>query len=159
GSSLLDFVGSPFLASLVVRLALGSGLVATFAFLLGDNRLDEIDERSPALWAPVALCLAAIGAEAFATHAAASTAWAPFSTLADAGHLVGVAFWVGGLIVLVRLRAWFLQEENVPFSHQAMRRFSRLATYAVGLVLVAGTALAVFLVGSFDALLGTAYGW
>ena len=159
GSSLIDFVGSPYIASLFIRLLLGFGLLAAFAHLLGADRVDSLGERSPALWAPVALCVAAIAAEAFATHAAASTAWAPLSTLADAGHLTGVTAWVGGLLVLVRLRAWFFREDNVPFSRQAITRFSQLAFYAVGAVLIGGVSLAVFLVGSIDALVGTVYGW
>jgi uncharacterized membrane protein len=92
------------------------------------------------------------------THAAAA-AWGLAGPVADAVHLIGVTVWVGGLLALVRIRPWLREGELAPVAGEVFAGFSDLAGYAVALVLGAGVVLSLILVGSWDGLFGTVYGW
>jgi copper transport protein len=81
------------------------------------------------------------------------------AVLSDAGHLVGVGLWVGGLAGIVAVRSLFRESEAAPLARIVLGRFSRLAAYAVGMILGGGVILALLLVGSWETLLGTPYGW
>jgi copper transport protein len=82
----------------------------------------------------------------------------PVDWLADLAHLVAMSSWFGGLALLavcVLPRATNLPADEVG---TALRRFSLLATGAVGTLVVTGTYIAWRRVGSLDALVGTPYG-
>ncbi len=68
-------------------------------------------------------------------------------------HLAGLAFWLGSLWPLLRCT-----EAPPDQAAAAMERFSRQATWAVPLLLAAGLALVVWLVGRPEALVDTLYG-
>ncbi|MGI0150291.1 MAG: copper resistance D family protein, partial [Thermoplasmata archaeon] len=112
----------------------------------------------------IGLAVSAILAGSVATHAAAAPfSAAPFSAalgiVADAAHLAGVGLWVGGLAGIVAVRGILREPEAAPLARIVLGRFSRLAAYAVGLVLAGGLVLALLLVGSWNALFQTTYGW
>ncbi|MFC3226559.1 CopD family protein [Marinibaculum pumilum] len=69
-------------------------------------------------------------------------------------HLAAAAFWIGALWPLFRL-AGSLPPRNAA---AVMQRFGQVATMAVGLLLMAGLAMAIELVGSVQALFATGYG-
>ncbi|HEX5503336.1 MAG TPA: copper resistance protein CopC, partial [Thermomicrobiales bacterium] len=117
---------------------------------------------------PAALALgagAALGAGYLLTisltsHAAASPFWVPFTVALDWFHLLATAVWVGGLAGLVA---------TVPLLRDVQRgvrelllglvsRFSNVALISVGVLAVTGLYSAWLHVGSFGALLPTAYG-
>jgi copper transport protein len=82
----------------------------------------------------------------------------PLDAIADLAHLVAMSSWFGGLALLA---ICLLPRGNgLPPSEVtgAVRRFSLLATVAVGTLVVTGVYVAWRRVGSFDALLGTPYG-
>ena len=67
-------------------------------------------------------------------------------------HLLAAAFWVGALAPLRRA-------VGGRGGAALLHRFGIVATWAVGVLVVAGSGLAWLLSGSIAALLGTAYGW
>src|SRR5438093_543691 len=78
---------------------------------------------------------------------------------ADAAHFGGIGLWFGGLAGIVSIRRFFREPEAAPLARIVLGRFSRMAAYAVGLVLAGGIVLAVLLVGTLDALVTSPYGW
>ena len=57
------------------------------------------------------------------------------------------------------IRSFFRDPEAAPLARIVLGRFSRMAAYAVALVLGGGIVLSLLLVGTWDGLLDTAYGW
>ncbi|MFI1393374.1 copper resistance CopC/CopD family protein [Streptomyces sp. NPDC020681] len=74
---------------------------------------------------------------------------------ADMVHLLGVSLWLGGLTLLL---LGVLPRRHPTELSAAVSGYSTLAGLSVAAIAVAGTVLAWQVVGSFDALLGTAYG-
>jgi copper transport protein len=92
-----------------------------------------------------------------AGHAAGSGSLGPLNLLAQWVHLLAVGVWVGGFLWLVlgiRASADGQEREQVD----AVQRFSRMATVAVGLVVVTGLARALVEVGSWHGLFDTSFG-
>lgn len=111
-------------------------------------------------WASFALNLALLLTVTLTSHAATDTR--PFfPILADWLHLVGTAFWLGGLVYLFTgLR--HLQRSEAP-AHERLpalltSRFSVHAFFFVGLIGLTGLYSAYLRVGSVSALLGNLYG-
>jgi copper transport protein len=93
----------------------------------------------------------ALASFAFAGHVVtAGPAWLTVPVIL--AHTSAVAFWVGSLLPL---RA-ALKQDNAA---AVVRRFSAVAVAAVAILIVAGIAIAALQVGSFSALVTTAYGW
>lgn len=67
-------------------------------------------------------------------------------------HVICAAFWVGSLVPLHRAA-------SEPAGGEVLHRFGYLASYSVGLLLVAGLGFAIFVSGSVTELVTTAYGW
>jgi putative copper export protein/mono/diheme cytochrome c family protein len=74
---------------------------------------------------------------------------------ADAGHLLAAGGWIGALPPLVHCFAH--ASSNTTVLHLA-RRFSMLGIVCVAALIASGLVNTLFLVGSFAALFGTAYG-
>jgi copper transport protein len=70
-------------------------------------------------------------------------------------HLAGAGLWVGGLVALL---VWLRQRAADQTAADVVRRFSRLATVAIGVVVVTGVLRAVSEVGTVDGLLSTDFG-
>jgi len=159
-STFSDVVGSPFLASAAARLAFGVGLV-----ILLSSALVRSPDRKALAWSPFrlrtagAFAAAAIVAGSLGTHSAAAEAWWPLGPLANSAHLLGVSLWVGGLLAVLRVRRWLRANGSQAYAANVLTRFSRLAFYSVGLILVAGILLSAILVGSVEGLVATPYGW
>jgi copper transport protein len=151
-------VGSPFLAATAARLALGLALTVTLWIASRRSAVALSGVRPVELLVAAALGFGAIIAGTAGTHSAAAS-WGLAGPIADAVHLVGVAIWVGGLLALLRLRPWLREPELAPVAGEVFVGFSTLAGYAVALLLGAGVVLSLILVGSWDGLFGTAYGW
>jgi putative copper resistance protein D len=76
-------------------------------------------------------------------------------------HLLAAALWLGGLVPL----AWFLRRARHPscagwisLARDVLPRFSHIGYAAVALLAATGAINTLLLVGSFEALVGTAYG-
>jgi copper transport protein len=69
-------------------------------------------------------------------------------------HAIGLAWWVGALVPLMAL-ALSPAQPLLP----VLQRFSKIAVPVVGVVALTGLLLAVIQLESFEALIGTRYGW
>lgn len=76
---------------------------------------------------------------------------------ADAVHVAAAALWLGGLVGLHRLLS--RREEHPGPAASTVARFSTVATWSVGALVVAGSTLAWAEVRAFWALTATPYGW
>jgi putative copper resistance protein D len=70
-------------------------------------------------------------------------------------HQLGAAAWIGGIPYLIAALA---RAEGASLAITVAARFSSLAMGAVGLLIVAGLAMAYAYLGSFQAIYGTSYG-
>lgn len=87
-------------------------------------------------------------------HAGASGAWA---VVADTGHVVAASVWVGGLAAVV-LGLALAGDRRRALARGVFPRFSTLALWSVGVLLVAGTIGGLVHVDRFGALWDTTYG-
>ena len=84
-----------------------------------------------------------------------ATTLTPLTVLADAAHLAAMAVWLGGLVMLT---AFLLPRGNRRELSAILPVWSRRATWAVVVLGLAGVVQAVVEIGSFGALVDTAYG-
>jgi copper resistance protein D len=79
--------------------------------------------------------------------------------LASIAHRLALAVWAGGLPALIMLiGAGPVPDDTRRLAAVVLRRFSRLATLAMGVLLVTGVLLTWYLVGNFPGMIGTEYG-
>jgi len=94
------------------------------------------------------------------SHAAAEEGFFPF--LADWLHVVAASVWVGGLLgfplVLVKPMRAMSAKERAKLLLRAVRRFSKMATLTVMVLILTGAYAVLLHVPSVDGLLSTAYG-
>ena len=96
--------------------------------------------------------VATMGVHAYAGHAGAASSGRWVKVGVQWAHIVGVGVWIGGL-------AWFLAGLLAGGERgEAIRRFSRLAGYALAVVALTGLLRAVDEVGSLGAVIGSGFG-
>jgi len=106
----------------------------------------------------VVASLAALGAllpVALTGHSVAM-AHADLNVVVDGFHLVAASVWLGGLVGMVVVLRGTSSRSDVAFS--VVRRFSTIAASVLATLVLAGSVLAWQLVGSWQALVGSAYG-
>ncbi len=152
-------VGTQFGRVWTIRLLL---LLLLGAFVLFRQREGEERDWVALRFEALLLGSASLVALAWAGHAAgteSSTRLVHVS--ADAVHLLVAGLWLGGLLPL-GLVLGMTRRAGDPASLAAglaaARRFSRLALFAVGVVVASGAINAWFLVGDLPRLVGTRYG-
>ncbi len=158
-ASLGDVWASSFLLALLTETGLGA-LAAAILYLDRDTtgKPTGFSLNNP-FSAPAVLGLFIVVAGSFDTHGAASTTLPLAGLLGEGFHLLAVATWVGGLVAVVLVRRYIVNEAAPTLGGGALSRFSRFAGYSAGLILATGILLGVLLIGSWSALLGTGYGW
>ena len=160
-----SIVGSTYKLSIVLSLAVGAALFVVLSSAFAQSRKQSPESVRRHLLIGVGLGFAAIGIGVAGTHAAARDfvliefTLTGVGVVADAVHLIGVALWVGGLVTIFGVRSFLREPASVPLARIVIGRFSRMAAYCVGLVLLGGLLLAILLVGSVDALFRFGYGW
>lgn len=145
------YLETDFARASLARAILGVALAATAARL-------AIRPGSPTTWtALVVLAFAFVVSAATVSHAAARVADRLWLLPLDAAHQFAVGVWVGGLahLTLYAVRA---RREPDTSDGVVMHRFSTLALFSVGVLVVTGIALTVAYVGEPGAMVGTAYG-
>ncbi|QFZ24201.1 copper-binding protein [Saccharothrix syringae] len=156
-----DTSGTRMGVALLARLLL-LGLVG-FGLLRHLRRADESDvdpaaDTAVARRRRVAVVLAVAGLLALtwstASHSAAG-GLVGLALAADAAHLTAMAVWLGGLVAVAAVA---VRPDDVPALRVVVPRFSRAAPVAVAVVVVTGVFQSWRLVGTPDALVGTAYG-
>ncbi|MFN2587512.1 MAG: copper resistance D family protein [Actinomycetota bacterium] len=146
----------PLVAGLLVLL---TGKVREWA--LARPGVDE-SVAAPAWWgAWAALSVALVATSSFSGHAAVATPRA-LSLSSDVVHLVAGATWFAGIVLLsVALPdAWVGEDERARLQilAPAVRRFSRVAVVAIGIVLVTGVIGSFMHVARPGDLVDSAYG-
>jgi copper transport protein len=121
-----------------IAMELGFAFVAALVFLAW------LTERRWLLWAAFAIALALGSGLSLSGHSSATTA----QSVADWLHLTAATLWIGGLVQLALVRRDAL----------AFRRFSRLATGCVAVLVAAGTYLSVERLPALHDLWSTSYG-
>ncbi len=136
-------------------------LLVLAAFLLARPR-----EASTADWAALRgqawlLAAVALGAHAWAGHAAAVEPGALLAALTDALHLLAAGVWLGALVplgLLLRASARESGADSRPEAVVAVRRFSVVALLAMLALVATGLVNAWLQVGGVPALIGTRHG-
>jgi putative copper resistance protein D len=109
--------------------------------------------------APAALLLAAgtvaLAAATLTTHAAARLDDRGVLLAATALHQLGAAIWIGGIPAFVLALA---RVDDAASWRAIGAQFSRMSMAGVACIIVSGAVMAVFYVGSWEAVYGTAYG-
>lgn len=131
-----------------IAMELGFALVAALVFLAW------LTDRDAFLWVAFALGLVFVSGLSLSGHSAADAGHSWVSELADWVHLSAAMLWVGGLVQLAVV-VWPAWPE---LRATAFRRFSRLATVLVALLLGAGTYLSVLRLPHVHDLWTTGYG-
>ncbi len=145
----------------VLSAVLGEGVGWSVALAIGGLAL-VVGGLAIGAPAPVVLTGAVAAALSFAASGhtrATDPAWR--ATLADAGHLLAAAVWLGGLVLLwqtLRRRNRDPDAETVVTAGM-VARFSSIAGIALIAVALAGSVLAWEEVRTLDALTSTTYGW
>jgi putative copper resistance protein D len=136
-------------------------LLLLAAFLLVRLPVRTAADRTALCAQGLLLGAIALGAAAWAGHAAAAEPSPLRASAVDALHLAGAGAWLGGLAPLAWLLRRAARPEHAdarPYAVLAARRFSRLALAAVLALVATGVLNAWSQVGSVAALLGTPYG-
>lgn len=111
-----------------------------------------------AIEAPLALLGLGVGATfAYAGHGFTGR-WRAFGFVLDVTHLTAASIWLGGVVLL----AWALRKranavQAAEESSEALRRFSRIALPAIGLVVLSGVLQGWRQIGTWSALWHTGY--
>jgi copper transport protein len=136
---------------ILTRLALILLLVIAAGRLAGDSQRG-VDLTG---WVTLAISAAVLLTYSMQSHAAALASWL---MVVDFVHLLAMAAWLGGLLVLLSLLLRREAEAKLPWG-PLVQRFSNLALTCVLLLIMTGFSLANRHVRTVDALTETVYGW
>lgn len=129
--------------------------------LFVDVQQGRTELRGRSWWAGLALTAALALTSAFTSHSAALSADTLEAVAVDFAHVLAAGLWAGGLIYLA-LALWqarrLARDSRSWLNLSLIINFSALAAIAVGILLTSGAYLAWKHVGSWTALVGTAYG-
>ena len=142
--SLKDLAGTDFFraGSFAVLLAVALWICAR----LGNS-------KSMAAMFPLGILL--LAAAVSTSHSVSRINHRALLAVLTAAHHAGTAAWIGAMpFLLISLG----RAENVDEARRMARRYSRMALWSAATLLLAGTGLAWFYVGSWNGLYGTTYG-
>src|SRR5207249_1372921 len=128
-----------------LAITFGVGIMANFMWIPAGKDPDARGSRAYGVAFPVLLNVGRI---------------ASFGFIVSMAGLFALATGLEGNSAAEALKASsYVQSEAAPLARIVLGRFSRMAAYAVSLVLAGGIVLAVLLVGTLDALVTSPYGW
>ena len=139
-----DVVGANFFISGSV--VLGAALVALII---------SVSRSKLSSWALIAPAIVVMAASLMTNHAASRLEGRPLLVALTATHEIATGFWIGGLPYLVLA---LFRDKDSSARFYVTERFSRLALISVILIVVSGLTMSVVYIGSWQAILGTAYG-
>jgi putative copper resistance protein D len=130
-----------------------SGSIVLVAALL--TAIIASGNKRVASWTLPMLALVIMGASVMTNHAASRMEGRPLLIGLSCVHELATGFWIGGLpfLVLALYRA-----KNVTTQWYVTERFSRMALISVGALAISGVVMSKLYIGSWGAVLGTAYG-
>jgi copper transport protein len=157
GDTLGERFGQIWLLRIVVLLVAVPLLAVLFRRSDPDPDPDAAPARLPAWWLPVGAVAAIVLAATpgLAGHAVSGD-WVRVAVVADTLHVLAMAVWLGGIVVLaaVTLRS----SATVEQLREAVPRFSRVALGCIAVLVATGAFQTWRQVGSLDALRSTDYG-
>ena len=139
-----DIVGANFFIS--------GGIVLTAALLAA---VFTSGSKKVARWALPVLAVVIMAASVMTNHAASRIDGRPPLIVLSSIHELVTGFWIGGLPFLV-LGLW--RAKDLDTRWYITERFSRMALICVAFLVLSGTILSVIYIGSWSAVLGSAYG-
>jgi copper transport protein len=131
-----------------IAMTLGFGVVAGFAILAW------VLDRPRLLWPALALSLALASGYSLSGHQATEPNSSGLTQVADWVHIAAASIWVGGVATLAAI-VWPLAP---ALRRIAFLRFARSAVVLIGLVVLAGTYLAIVRLPDLSDLWATRYG-
>jgi copper transport protein len=151
GDTLGERLGEIWLARIVVLLVAVPLLVLLF------RRPGREEQRLPAWWLPLGAVVAiALAATPGLSGHAVSGDWVSAAVIADTLHVLAMAVWLGGIVVLAAVT---LRKGNtIDQLRETVPRFSRVALGCVAVLAATGAFQTWRQVGSLDALRSTDYG-
>jgi len=111
--------------------------------------------KNIAKYALPVLAVIIMGASVMTNHAASRIEGRPALIALSCIHELATGFWIGGLPFLV---LGLYRAKDTATQWQVTERFSRMALVCVGFLVLSGTVMSVLYIGSWSAVLGTAYG-
>jgi copper transport protein len=129
-------------------MTVGFGIVALFAILAW------VLDRQGLLWFTLGISTLLAAGWSLSGHQATEPNSTRLTELADWVHLVAGSIWLGGVVTLAAI-VWPLAP---AMRRNAFLRFARLAVMLIGLVVVAGTYLAIVRLPELNDLWTTGYG-
>jgi putative copper resistance protein D len=111
--------------------------------------------KNIAKYALPVLAVIVMGASVMTNHAASRIEGRPALIALSCIHELATGFWIGGLPFLV---VGLYRAKDLATQWYVTERFSRMALVCVGFLVLSGTVMSVLYVGSWGAVLGTAYG-
>ena len=142
--SLLNVLGAAFAQAGLVKCAAALLLALCLLFW----------RRTPAALL-LALGAVELAAATLSTHAAARMEYSLPMLAVEALHQLGAAIWVGGIPAFLMALA---RVNDGASWRRVGARFSRMSMVGVGCILLSGSVMSVFYIGSWSAAYGTAYG-
>jgi putative copper resistance protein D len=111
--------------------------------------------KSVAKWALPVLAVVIMGASVMTNHAASRIDGRPLLVLLSCIHELATGFWIGGLPFLI---LGLFRAKDLATQWYVTERFSRMALISVGFLVLSGAVMSVLYIGSWKAVLGSAYG-
>jgi putative copper resistance protein D len=111
--------------------------------------------KNVASWALPILTVVIMAASVMTNHAASRLEGRPLLITLSSIHELATGFWIGGLPFLV---LGLYRAKDLDTRWYITERFSRMALFSVGALAISGLILSVIYIGSWNAVLGTAYG-
>jgi putative copper resistance protein D len=131
---------------------ISGALVLTAAFLIA---MIAGNGKNTAKWAIAVLALVIMGASVVTNHAASRLSGRPLLISLSCIHELSAGFWIGGLPFLV---LGLYRAKDLRTQWHVTERFSRVALISAGALVTSGSAMSVIYIGSWAAVIGTAYG-
>ena len=111
--------------------------------------------KKVASWALPVLTVVILAASLMTNHAASRLEGRPLLLTLSSIHELATGFWIGGLPFLV---LGLYRAKDLDTRWYITERFSRMALCSVGALAFSGLVMSVIYIGSWQAVLGTAYG-
>lgn len=159
--NLRTWIGTRFGSMWLVRFLLTAAAGFYLVNLLAGSRESGKSLRNWEWWVGIGLGLGLALTSALISHSAALSKNTQQAILIDFAHTVAATIWAGGLLYLA-LALWhgrhLAQDSRSWLYLSLILNFSAVAAIAVGILVTSGGYLAWQHVGSWTALVGTAYG-
>ena len=111
--------------------------------------------KKVASWGLPVLTVVIMAASVMTNHAASRLEGRPLLITLSSIHELATGFWIGGLPFLV---LGLYRAKDLDTRWYITERFSRMALFSVGALAISGLVMSVIYIGSWQAVLGTAYG-